>query len=45
MDEKMNAIRIKDNKQVEVIRKSKLIWKDYNTNEKYILHEDIELIY
>ena len=41
----MNAIRIKDNMQVEVIRKTKNIWKDVNTKENYILHEDIELLY
>ncbi len=45
MNEQMKAIRIKDNEQVDVIRKTKIIWKDINTEEKYILHEDIELLY
>lgn len=41
----MNAIRTADNEIVEVQRKTKTIWKDTKTKQKYILHEDIELIY
>lgn len=41
----MNATCIKDNVVVLVKQKSKNIWKDVKTSEKYILHEDIELLY
>lgn len=45
MDEIMSAIRNIDNEVVEVKRQTKRIWKDTKTEQKYILHEDIELLY
>ena len=45
MEETMNALRIKDNKAVKVKRISKIQWSDMKTNEMYLLHIDIELLY
>lgn len=45
MDEIMEALRIKDNKSVKVKRISKIQWVDIETNETYLLHIDIELLY
>ena len=41
----MKALRTIDHEIVQVKRKSKNIWIDLDTEEKYILHEDIELLY
>ena len=41
----MDAIRLRDNVSVTVSRIQGLIWQDIETDETYILHEDIELIY
>lgn len=45
MEEIMDALRIKDNKSVKVKRMSKIQWIDIETNEIYLLHIDIELLY
>ncbi len=45
MEEIMNALRLKDNKSVKVKRISKIQWIDMKTNETYLLHIDIELLY
>lgn len=45
MEEIMDALRIKDNKSVKVKRMSKIQWIDMETNEIYLLHIDIELLY
>lgn len=41
----MNAIRLRDNESVTVRRIKGLEWQDIDTDEVYILHDDIELIY
>lgn len=41
----MNAIRLRDNESVMVKRIQGLTWQDIDTDEVYILHDDIELIY
>ena len=41
----MNAIRLRDNESVTVKRIQGLTWQDIDTDEVYILHDDIELIY
>ena len=41
----MSAIRNIDNEVVKVKKKKKNIWTDIDTKQKYILHEDIELLY
>ena len=41
----MNAIRLRDNESVTVKRIKGLEWQDTVTEELYILHDDIELIY
>lgn len=41
----MNAIRLRDNESVTVRRVKGLEWQDTLTDELYILHDDIELIY
>lgn len=45
MDEIMEALRIKDNKSVKVKKLNKIQWIDIETNETYLLHIDIELLY
>lgn len=45
MEEIMNALRLKDNKSVKVKRISNIQWVDMETNETYLLHIDIELLY
>lgn len=41
----MKAIRIRDNEVVNVVMILPELWIDEKTDEKYVLHEDIELIY
>ena len=41
----MNAIRLRDNESVTVKTIQGLTWQDIDTDEVYILHDDIELIY
>ena len=41
----MNAIRLRDNVPVTVRKIKGLEWQDTLTDELYILHDDIELIY
>ena len=41
----MNAIRLRDNESVTVKKIKGLEWQDTETDELYILHDDIELIY
>lgn len=45
MEETMNALRLKDNKAIKVKKISKFQWVDTETNEMYLLHIDIELLY
>jgi hypothetical protein len=41
----MKASRLRDNAVVTVERHNKNIWQDIDTQETYVLHVDIELIY
>ena len=41
----MKATRIRDNEVVSVEKSGRNLWTDIDTNEIYVIHVDIELIY